>query len=91
MPEPNPEQTCSLISLVLYSFLDPVIIQGYKVSHLTPDQLPPLSDSNRAAYLTGKAFPVRIPFAVVRQQLLILFRSTWMFIEEQRGDTYFLD
>jgi hypothetical protein len=62
MPEPNPEQTCSLFALAFYTYLDPVIMLGYRVPHVRFDQLPPLSDSDYSQHLTKKAFPVQIYF-----------------------------
>ncbi|KAF8876218.1 hypothetical protein CPB84DRAFT_1853036 [Gymnopilus junonius] len=44
------------------SYANPVIMQGYRVPHLSYEQLPPLSDSDYASYLTGKAFPHLDPF-----------------------------
>ena len=58
MPEPNPEQTCSLFALVFYTYLDPVIMLGYRVPHLHFDQLPPLSDSDYSQHIVKHAFPV---------------------------------
>lgn len=58
MPVTNDEQTCSLFALAVYTYLDPVILQGYRVPHLPFDQLPPLSDTDYAKNLTGSAFPV---------------------------------
>ncbi|KAF8876209.1 multidrug resistance-associated ABC transporter [Gymnopilus junonius] len=57
MSEPNPEQTASIFSMMTYIFLDPVIMLGYRVPHLSADQLPPLADYDRAKYRTEKAFP----------------------------------
>lgn len=59
MPVPNDEQTCSLISLVFFSYLDPVILLGYRVPHIKANQLPPLSDTDYSKNLVKKAFPVR--------------------------------
>jgi hypothetical protein len=44
--------------MMTYTFLDPVIAMGYKVSHLRADQLPLLIDRDGAKYLTGWAFKV---------------------------------
>jgi hypothetical protein len=44
--------------MMTYTFLDPVIIMGSKVSHLRADQLPPLNDRDGARYQTGWAFKV---------------------------------
>lgn len=35
MPVPNPEQTASIISTLLYFFLDPIVFLGYRLPHLT--------------------------------------------------------
>ncbi|KAH9166019.1 hypothetical protein EDB89DRAFT_2076264 [Lactarius sanguifluus] len=40
----NPEQTASLLSMMLYTFLDPIVFLAYRVPHLSHDMLPPLSD-----------------------------------------------
>ena len=55
----NDEQTCSIISLAFYAYLDPIIFLGARVPHLKYDQLPPLSDTDYAKHLTRTAFPVR--------------------------------
>ncbi|KAG6919579.1 hypothetical protein DXG01_004242 [Tephrocybe rancida] len=64
----NPEQTASLFSLVIYSFLDPIIFLAYKVPHLTHDQLPPLADYDYAKQLKAKSFPHLDPFAGGKKQ-----------------------
>lgn len=58
MPNPNSEQTGSIFSILTYTFLDDVILLGYKVSHLSYTQLPPLADYDSAEYQTTKSFPV---------------------------------
>ncbi|KAH9028046.1 hypothetical protein EDB83DRAFT_2526408 [Lactarius deliciosus] len=40
----NPEQTASLLSMMLYTFLDPIVFLAYRVPHLSHDMLPPLAD-----------------------------------------------
>jgi len=60
MPVPNDEQTCSIASLLFYSYLDPVIFLGYRVPHLKPEQLPPLCDTDYTKTLVKKHFPVRV-------------------------------
>jgi hypothetical protein len=59
MKEVNPEQTASIISQITYAYVDPLIYQAYKTSSLTPEQLPPLRDSDAAKYQTDRAFAVR--------------------------------
>ncbi|KAJ6595665.1 P-loop containing nucleoside triphosphate hydrolase protein [Mycena vulgaris] len=57
MPEPNAEQTASPLSLILFSFLDPVIWMAYKLPHLPYDLLPPLADTDQSANLKKRSFP----------------------------------
>ncbi|KDQ56809.1 hypothetical protein JAAARDRAFT_132140 [Jaapia argillacea MUCL 33604] len=54
--EANPEQTASILSLALYSFLDPVIYKGYKVPHLKAEELPPLADYDHTKNLVKRSF-----------------------------------
>ncbi|KAJ7785923.1 hypothetical protein B0H16DRAFT_1657372 [Mycena metata] len=56
MPVPNPEQTASLISTMFYFFLDPIIFLGYRLPHLSADQLPPLADYDYTANLKERNF-----------------------------------
>ncbi|KAF8958075.1 multidrug resistance-associated ABC transporter [Flammula alnicola] len=72
MPEPNPEQTASIFSLMTYTFLDSVIFLGYKVPHLRFDQLPPLADYDAAKYQTIKAFPHLDVFRGAKHRSLFL-------------------
>ncbi|KAJ7211367.1 hypothetical protein GGX14DRAFT_534690 [Mycena pura] len=57
MPEPNPEQTASPLSLAALSFLDPVILLAFKLPHLPYDLLPPLADTDAADNLKKIGFP----------------------------------
>ena len=59
MPKPNPEQTASIFSTLVFSFLDPVVWEGYRTPHLKLDQLPPLVDSDHMKNLAKRTFPVR--------------------------------
>ncbi|KAF8963043.1 multidrug resistance-associated ABC transporter [Flammula alnicola] len=82
MPVPNDEQTCSLFSFLMYSYLDPVIFLGYRVEHLEVDQLPPLSDTDSSKHLIKRAFPHLDPFKRSRPRhlffgLMRLFRKDY--------------
>ncbi|KAJ7678094.1 hypothetical protein DFH06DRAFT_975898 [Mycena polygramma] len=57
MPVPNAEQTASVLSLVLYFFLDHVIFLGYRLPHLPHEMLPPLADYDYAKHLQRRSFP----------------------------------
>jgi len=59
MEVPNPEQTASILSLIVYSFLDPLIFEASRVPHLSHERLPAIADYDRAGYLRETAFPVR--------------------------------
>ncbi|KAI0031196.1 hypothetical protein K488DRAFT_79193 [Vararia minispora EC-137] len=50
-PVPNPEQTASILSLVLYNFMNDIVFRAYRVSHFPFDQLPPLADYDLASNL----------------------------------------
>ncbi|KAJ7275444.1 hypothetical protein B0H12DRAFT_1199540 [Mycena haematopus] len=56
MPVPNPEQTASIVSTMFYFFLDPIVFLGYRVPHLSHDQLPPLADYDSSANLKARNF-----------------------------------
>ncbi|KAJ7102323.1 hypothetical protein B0H15DRAFT_943257 [Mycena belliarum] len=56
MPVPNPEQTASIASTVLYFFLDPIVFLAYRIPHLPHDKLPPLSDYDYSSNLKAKNF-----------------------------------
>ncbi|PPQ73485.1 hypothetical protein CVT26_010187 [Gymnopilus dilepis] len=57
MEAPNLEQTSSWWSLMVYTFLDPVIFEAYRVPHLPFDRLPVLADYDYSKNLTARAFP----------------------------------
>ncbi|CCO31817.1 hypothetical protein BN14_05867 [Rhizoctonia solani AG-1 IB] len=58
---PNPEQTASLISLITYTYLDPVVFAAYRASKLEYDQLPPLADYDHATVLRQHALDALDP------------------------------
>ncbi|KAH8978589.1 hypothetical protein EDB92DRAFT_2056103 [Lactarius akahatsu] len=52
----NPEQTASLLSMMLYTFLDPIVFLAYRVPHLSHDMLPPLADYDYTRNLVRRSF-----------------------------------
>ncbi|TCD68042.1 hypothetical protein EIP91_011586 [Steccherinum ochraceum] len=46
--EQHPEQTASILSRLIYTYLDPLILKANRVSHLDLDQLPPVPDYDQA-------------------------------------------
>ncbi|KAJ7645869.1 hypothetical protein B0H17DRAFT_1186847 [Mycena rosella] len=77
MPVTNPEQTSSIISLILYFFLDPIIFLAYRIPHLSFDQLPPLCDYDYAENLKEEAFPHMDVFAGKRRH--VVFGILWIY------------
>ncbi|EJC98975.1 multidrug resistance-associated ABC transporter [Fomitiporia mediterranea MF3/22] len=53
---PNPEQTASFISLLSFSFLDPLVSAAYHVPHLPAEQFPPLADYDCSKVLKKRGF-----------------------------------
>lgn len=58
--EPNPEQTASPLSMITYSFLDPIVFLACRVPYLARDQLPVLADYDYAHNLKLKSFKVTL-------------------------------
>ncbi|KAJ7472355.1 hypothetical protein B0H11DRAFT_1867129 [Mycena galericulata] len=85
MPVPNAEQTASILSLVLYFFLDHVIFTAYRLPSLPHDMLPPLCDYDYAQHLETRSFkhvdvfsgakPRHIVFGILR-----VFRVEYMIL-----------
>ncbi|KZV91547.1 P-loop containing nucleoside triphosphate hydrolase protein [Exidia glandulosa HHB12029] len=61
-PEPAPEQTASLWSFMMFSFLDPLVWAGYRSVHLAYDRLPALADYDASLHLKARAFKHLDPF-----------------------------
>jgi hypothetical protein len=55
---PSGEQTASILSLITFSYLDPIIFSGYRSNHISVDQLPPLADYDYARNVKARSFPV---------------------------------
>ncbi|KAI0291829.1 hypothetical protein BC826DRAFT_1105763 [Russula brevipes] len=52
----NPEQTASVLSMALYTFLDHIVFLTNRVPHLSHDMLPPLADYDYTKYLVRRSF-----------------------------------
>ena len=59
MKVPNPEQTASILSLIVYSFMDPLVLEAYRVPHLSHERLPAIAECDHTEYIREKAFPVK--------------------------------
>ncbi|KAH9028054.1 hypothetical protein EDB83DRAFT_2526416 [Lactarius deliciosus] len=64
----NPEQTASLLSMVLYTFLDPIVFLAYRVPHLSHDMLPPLADYDYTRNLVKRSFKAALGYIFWRTQ-----------------------
>ncbi|KAF5368905.1 hypothetical protein D9758_002958 [Tetrapyrgos nigripes] len=77
--EPSPEQTASLLSLLLYTFLDSVIVKAYRSPHLPYEGLFPLPDTDHIEYLKARYFRHIDPATGVKRRNLFwsLMRIFW--------------
>ncbi|KAH9077606.1 hypothetical protein EDB83DRAFT_2285647 [Lactarius deliciosus] len=51
----NPEQTAPLLSMMTYTFIDPIVFLAYRVPHLSQEMLHPLADYDYAENLVQKS------------------------------------
>ncbi|KAG0697813.1 hypothetical protein DFH29DRAFT_984146 [Suillus ampliporus] len=65
---PHPEQTSSWLSMILYTWLDPIVFKAYRVPHLSHEELPPLADHDYSRNLKKKSFPHLDPFSRSRRR-----------------------
>ena len=59
MEDPNKNQTASVLSLVLFNWLNETVRKASRVPHLPLDDLPVLADSYTTKNLVKESFPVR--------------------------------
>ncbi|KZT67587.1 P-loop containing nucleoside triphosphate hydrolase protein [Daedalea quercina L-15889] len=81
--KPIPEQTASLLSMMLYLWLDPTVFEAYRVPHLPIERLPPLADYDSASHLVKRSFKHLDPFMVKKSRhlffgLMTVFRKEYM-------------
>ncbi|KAH9912641.1 uncharacterized protein B0H18DRAFT_889646 [Fomitopsis serialis] len=81
--KPIPEQTASLLSMMLFLWLDPTVFEAYKVPHLPIEKLPPLADYDSAKHLVKRSFKRLDPFQVTKQRhmffgLMAVFRTEYI-------------
>ncbi|EMD36164.1 hypothetical protein CERSUDRAFT_84254 [Gelatoporia subvermispora B] len=83
--EPSPEQTASLLSMVLYFHVDPLIMKAYRTPHLDFEELPPVADYDMAKHLIEHSFPHLDPFQMKKDRhlfwgILIVFWKEWLIL-----------
>ncbi|KAF8310655.1 ATP-binding cassette transporter [Clavulina sp. PMI_390] len=64
----SPEQTASIISSLLFSYMDPLVIEASKRPHLPFEDLPPVADVDRSRYLRAQTFPALDPMVRTSQR-----------------------
>ncbi|KZS96558.1 P-loop containing nucleoside triphosphate hydrolase protein, partial [Sistotremastrum niveocremeum HHB9708] len=79
---PTASQTSSYISLASFSYLDSTIFKAYKSPSLTIDQLPSLSDDDRAEYLEQSAFRTLDPVRSGKRHWSFLF-AVFLYFKKQ--------
>ncbi|KAI0638608.1 multidrug resistance-associated ABC transporter [Trametes polyzona] len=85
MPVVNPEQTASIVSMAVYTFLDGIIFKAYRMPHLPWEELPPLADYDYAKNLVARSFPYLDPFKVFKKRhiffgLMKVFRMEYILL-----------
>ncbi|KAJ8084456.1 hypothetical protein PM082_003226 [Marasmius tenuissimus] len=81
---PSPEQTACIFSVLVYSFLDPLVFYAYGVPHIPWDKLPPLCDYDFTRNLKTRSFKHLDIFSGAPKQrhialgLLRVFRFEYM-------------
>ncbi|TFY51521.1 hypothetical protein EVJ58_g10522 [Rhodofomes roseus] len=75
-PVPSPEQTNSIMSFLLYTWLEPTVRLGSRVEHLTIDMLPPLADYDEAQNLMKRSANKKGRHLM--WGILCVFRTDWI-------------
>ncbi|KAG9043232.1 hypothetical protein FS837_009847, partial [Tulasnella sp. UAMH 9824] len=76
---PNPEQTASILSFVTWSFMDPVIREASRVSHLPYESLPNLADYDHAEYLISRGALVLDPSLKAKRDQHFAWGLLWLY------------
>ncbi|CAE6444373.1 unnamed protein product, partial [Rhizoctonia solani] len=93
---PNPEQTASLISFMLYNFLDSLVWTAYRAPKLEYEQLPPLADYDRSSYLKQRSFDQLDPLRRTKRRyffwgLMTVFRREYAIMAITLGTTALME
>ncbi|CCM00579.1 uncharacterized protein FIBRA_02614 [Fibroporia radiculosa] len=79
----HPEQTASILSLMLYGWLDKTVLEANRVSHLGLEGLPPLADYDHTKNLVKSCYPCLDPFQITKRRhlfwgLMRIFRTQYI-------------
>ncbi|OCH90238.1 hypothetical protein OBBRIDRAFT_812797 [Obba rivulosa] len=91
LAEPNPEQTASLLSMALFSYVDSMIAKAQGRVHLPLDEMPPTADYDMAEHLAKKSHPYLDPLQNNKERhlfwsLLRIFRNVHSYLETDGHD-----
>ncbi|CCM01503.1 uncharacterized protein FIBRA_03559 [Fibroporia radiculosa] len=81
--QPVAEQTSSIMSMMLYVWLDKTVIDAYQIPHLPIEKLPALADYDSAKHLVKRSFKHLDPFQVGTNRhlfwgLMRVFRTDYL-------------
>ncbi|KAG8900334.1 hypothetical protein FRC00_013442 [Tulasnella sp. 408] len=76
---PNREQTASILSLITWSFLDPVVLEASRVSHLPYESLPILADYDHAEHLMANGASTLDPSLKPRKDRHLVWGLLWLY------------
>ncbi|KAH9836198.1 uncharacterized protein C8Q71DRAFT_761194 [Rhodofomes roseus] len=65
---PHPEQTASLLSLIVYGWIDPTVWKAYRQPQMKLEDLPPLADYDRTKNLVQRGLPHLDPFQTPKRR-----------------------
>ncbi|KZT69185.1 hypothetical protein DAEQUDRAFT_727082 [Daedalea quercina L-15889] len=79
---PHPEQTASMLSLVLYGWMDETVWKAYRRPHTKLEDFPPLADYDHTKNLVKRSFPHLDPFQTPKRRhffwgLMRVFRKDY--------------
>ncbi|KAH7929355.1 P-loop containing nucleoside triphosphate hydrolase protein [Leucogyrophana mollusca] len=82
---PHPEQIAPWLSMLTYSWEDPIVYLAYRMPHLSHEKLPPLADQDRSKNLVKKSFPELDPFSGSKRRhiffgLMKVYRTEYMIL-----------
>lgn len=78
---PNPEQTASILSFIIWTFLDPVVLEASRVSHLPYESLPILADYDYVEHLMTEGAPTLDPSLKSRRDRHFVWSILWLYRE----------
>ncbi|KAG8882432.1 hypothetical protein FRB97_008247, partial [Tulasnella sp. 331] len=88
--DPAPEQTASLLSLTIFTYVDPIVTKGYRQPHVRANELPEIPDYERMGIQAERAFPHLDPLVKVGGRHHIFLDLIWLYREQYSALAVFL-